>query len=135
MAGYLRRCVPIGVTQPANLGGIYDYRTAPNPCLYKQSQTKWIRMWADWPSCQPNSWDNPASSGVIAALDDQIRRAKGNGLKVMLTSYRFPAWTNTNPYSEEDRAGKTLEFRVPADLSVDGPSASGWSSSSTAMGA
>src|SRR3954470_13229739 len=75
----------------------------------------------------------------IAALDAQIAQAKADGLKVILTSYRFPTWANgtdrltdaqlaaTMPdrrtSTESDAKAKTLLFRYPDDVSA--PSAWG----------
>jgi hypothetical protein len=58
-----------------------------------------VRLWADWPSLQPDpayAPDDPASPGapLLAALDEQIAVANEDGLRVVLQFYRFPTWAN-----------------------------------------
>ena len=70
-----------------------------NRAYFAETQTGWIRMWADWPSLQPDARyriDDPANPGYpnLMALDAQIRQARADGLWVMLMPYRHPAWAN-----------------------------------------
>ncbi len=72
----------------------------------------------------------------IAALDAHIASARRDGLRVVLTPYRFPTWANgTDKLTPEqltatmsdrkfqndpDTKAKTLLFRYPDDLSETG---------------
>jgi hypothetical protein len=95
----LRKLIDIGPGGVLNPGSPQDYRYFSNPAYFADTQTRWIRMWADWPSLQPeNAYavDDPRSPGYsrLLALDDQIRRACADGLSVVLMPYRYPAWVN-----------------------------------------
>jgi hypothetical protein len=48
----------------------------------------------------------------VAALDDQIAHARADGLRTILTLYRFPAWVNG--------VVRAPSFRPPVDLSEGG---------------
>jgi hypothetical protein len=87
---------PGGVIAP---GSAQDYRFHSNPTYFADTRTRWIRMWADWPSLQPDGAlpiDDPANPGraSLLALDEQISRANADGLSVILMPYRYPAWAN-----------------------------------------
>jgi hypothetical protein len=76
-----------------------DYRVHSNRTYFSDTRTGWIRMWADWPSLQPDgrfAIDDPASPGYanLMALDAQIRQACADGLYVLLLPYRHPLWAN-----------------------------------------
>lgn len=100
-----------------------------------ETGTRWVRLWADWPSLQPEpdlAPDQGSGASRLWALDRQIAQATADGVDVILTSYRFPAWANGTAglsaaaaavYQLEDRVGasgrgvpKDLRFRLPADL-------------------
>ncbi|MFL5899618.1 MAG: hypothetical protein ACJ75S_00240, partial [Solirubrobacterales bacterium] len=137
MASNLRRLVVLGPAGTIYPGSAQDYRSASNRAFVKDTKTKWIRLWADWPTLMPSPGQLDAAR--IAALDAQIAQAKADGLKVILTSYRFPTWANgtdrltdaqlaaTMPdrrtSTESDTKAKTLLFRYPDDVSA--PSAWG----------
>jgi hypothetical protein len=58
-----------------------------------------VRLWADWPTLQPDpaiAIDHPANPGApwLQALDEQITVACRAGLSVVLVLYRFPLWAN-----------------------------------------
>jgi hypothetical protein len=74
----------------------------------------------------------------VAALDRQIDAARADGLKVMLTSWRFALWANGTgglseaederfeladrvPEGGDPARRKSLTYRLPADLSPGGP--------------
>ncbi len=62
-----------------------------------------IRFWADWPSLQPSPelmFGDPANPFHfrLTGLDEQIRLAKADGLKVILMPYRYPKWANGTDY-------------------------------------
>jgi hypothetical protein len=99
MSAHLRRIIdlgPGGVIQP---GSAHDYRFHDNRRYFEETATPWARLWADWPSLQPDpayAPDDPRSPGAdrLAALDDQIRAACLDGVSVLLMPYRFPLWAN-----------------------------------------
>jgi hypothetical protein len=95
----LRKLIDIGPGGVISPGSAQDYRFHSNPSYFADTQTRWIRMWADWPSLQPDgayAIDDPKSPGYknLLALDEQIGRACADGLSVVLMAYRYPAWAN-----------------------------------------
>ena len=87
---------PGGVIDP---GSAQDLRRAGNVGYFIDTGTRWIRMWADWPSLQPHPGfapDDPASPGRsrLRALDEQVALAREVGLRVILMPYRFPRWVS-----------------------------------------
>jgi hypothetical protein len=78
---------PAGCIAP---GCPQDLRVAGNRALLADSGTRWVRLWADWPSLMP-ARDSFASDRV-AALDDQLAVARADGLRTILTLYRTPDW-------------------------------------------
>jgi hypothetical protein len=134
MSDFLRRCVALGPDGVINPGGPQDY--ANNRALLRETGTRWVRLWADWPSLQPENRPPDEGSGAwrVAELDRQIGQANADGIKVILCLYRCPRWANgTAGLSATEDAGyqlwdrisaggdparrKQLEFKVPADLS------------------
>ena len=99
MSRALRKMIDIGPGGVIYPGSAQDYRYHANRDYFRETATPWVRYWADWPSLQPDSRyaiDDPASPGYpkLQALDEQIRFACQDGLRVMLLPYRFPAWAN-----------------------------------------
>src|SRR3954447_5740705 len=92
MASNLRRLAVLGPAGTIYPGSAQDYRAASNRTFVKDTKTKWVRLWADWPTLMPNPGQLDATR--IASLDAQIVQAKRDGLGVILTSYRFPTWAN-----------------------------------------
>jgi hypothetical protein len=95
----VRKLIDIGPGGAIAPGSAQDYRYHSNPSYFADTRTRWIRMWADWPSLQPDgahAIDNPANPGraSLLALDEQIRRANADGLSVIVMPYRYPAWAN-----------------------------------------
>src|SRR3712207_2203007 len=92
MASNLKRMVNLGPAHCIYPGGAQDYRVGGNRSFFSDTRTRWVRMWADWPSLEPagGQWD----ATKLAALDAQIARARRDGLRIMLTLYRFPTWAN-----------------------------------------
>ena len=125
---------PSGTITP---GGSHDYRQAGNRGFFAQTGTRWVRMWADWPTLMPDaSGFDPA---IIGSLDAQIALARRDGLRIVLTLYRFATWANgtaamtptqlaaTMPdrkatATSPDTSAKALNMRYPDDVSV----ASAW---------
>lgn len=134
MAARLRRCVALGPAGVIYPGSAQDYRTGNNRVWLADSRTRWVRFWADWPSLMPLA--NELDVSRMAALDAQIASARADGMRIILTPYRFPTWANgtdamtseqlaaTMPDrrtpSQPDSRAKSLLFRYPDDLSATG---------------
>jgi hypothetical protein len=139
MASTLRRCVSLGASGVISPGGSQDY--SRNSAFLSGTRTRWTRMWADWPSLQPEAGvapDTGSGASRLAALDRQIKQANADGVSVMLTVWRFPRWANGTAaltpaqdaaYQLQDRISqgadpgtrKALEFKLPGDLSRASP--------------
>jgi hypothetical protein len=99
MSRTLRKILDIGPAGVIYPGSAQDLRYHNNTTYYADTRTPWIRMWADWPSLQPDqafAIDDPRSPGYwkLQALDQQIALANSRGIRVMLMPYRFPTWAN-----------------------------------------
>jgi hypothetical protein len=120
MSTTLRKIVDIGPGGVIYPGSAQDLRYAQNLSYFSDTRTRWIRFWADWPSLQPHpdyAPDHPQNPGAwkLQALDEQIRLANANGIKVMLMPYRFPTWVNgTSTLSAQRNTDAEISFR-PAD--------------------
>jgi hypothetical protein len=131
MATTLRRMVVLGPSGTINPGGSHDYRNASNRLFFSDTRTRWARFWADWPTLEPAA--GQLDTTRLAALDAQIARAKRDGLRVMLTLYRFPTWANGTDVmttqalastmadrktaTDPDSKAKSLLMRYPDDVS------------------
>ena len=131
MASALRRCVVLGPSGVITPGSPQDYRTGRNASRLKASGTRWVRLWADWPSLMP--LHDQLDATAVAALDAQVALARSDGMSIILTLYRFPAWANgtgamtadelaaTMPdrrtRTQPDSRAKSVLFRYPDDLS------------------
>lgn len=131
MAAGLRRSVVLGPAGCIWPGSSQDLRYGKNRSWLMDTRTRWVRMWADWPSLQPapGQWD----ATRLGALDAQVNAARTDGLRIILTLYRFPTWANgTNAMTAEqlaatmpdrrradepDSKAKSLLFRYPDDVS------------------
>ena len=129
-----RRMVVLGPAGTIYTGSPQDYRTADNRRFFSETHTGWVRLWADWPTVMPKR--GTTSSAALASLDAQIAQARADGLKVILTSYRFPSWANgtaaltaaqlaaTMPdrrrATQADSSAKSLLYRYPSDVSSSG---------------
>ena len=99
MSATLRRIVDMGAGGTTRPGSPGDLRFHDNRTYLAELGASWVRLWADWPSLQPDPArppDDPDGAGApfLAALDDQIRAANEDGIKVLLQLYRFPLWAN-----------------------------------------
>lgn len=127
MSEVLWRAVAIG---PGGIGD--EQRYATNQRYFAETRTPWVRLWADWPVLQPWREFPPDMSRI----DEDIRRARDDCRRVVLTAWRFPLWANgtdvltaeqERAYELEDRVDpgvdpvrrKDLTFKLPADLSPD----------------
>jgi hypothetical protein len=99
MSTRLRRIIDMGVGGTTRPGSAGDLRFHANRTYIAETRTSWVRLWADWPTLQPDPARAPSDPGGAgapfpAALDDQIRTANRDGVKVLLQLYRFPLWAN-----------------------------------------
>ncbi len=99
MSAHLRRIIDFGPGAGAFPGSANDYRFHDNRTYVAETGTTWIRLWADWPSLQPDpaiAIDAAENPGLpwLQALDDQIATACADGVRVMLVAHRFPVWAN-----------------------------------------
>src|SRR4051812_28271799 len=131
MAADLRRMVVLGPSGTITPGSSHDYRRDDNRRFFAETGTRWVRMWADWPTLMPNP--GAFDQVNIRSPDEQIALARRDGLKVVLTLYRFPTWANgtaamtpdqlaaTMPdrkaAADPDTGAKSLLFRYPDDVS------------------
>jgi len=90
LAATPRRCVALGPAGCIAPGGPQDLRAADNRALLADSGTRWVRLWADWPTLVPAPGTFAADR--VAALDDQLAQARADGLHTILTLYRAPGW-------------------------------------------
>ena len=90
LAAVPRRCVALGPAGCIAPGCAQDLRVAGNRALLADSGTRWVRLWADWPSLMPAP--GVFAADRVAALDDQLAVARADGLRTILTLYRTPAW-------------------------------------------
>jgi hypothetical protein len=110
MAGTVRRCVALGPAGCIAPGCPQDLRAGNNRAWLAESGTRWVRLWADWPTLMPA----PATfaDDRVAALDAQIAQARADGLRTILTLYRFPTWVNG--------VARAPLFTPPTDISEGG---------------
>ena len=90
LASAPRRCVALGPAGCIAPGCPQDLRAAGNRALLADSGTRWVRLWADWPTLMPAPGGFAADR--VAALDDQLATARADGLHTILTLYRTPGW-------------------------------------------
>ena len=114
-------------------GGIGDeHRYASNRRFVAETGCTWVRLWAEWPKLQAD----PRRAPNFSELDAEIAAARADGLKVMLTSWRYPRWANGTAaltpqrdaafeLADRVKSGgdparrKDLTFRVPGELGED----------------
>lgn len=92
-----------------------DYTQAGNRSFFADTRTRVIRISLDWPQVEPTP-----GAYDWRALDANVAAAKADGLTVILSTYRFPRWTNTTAVDERD-AARTPEFRLPSALDAASP--------------
>jgi hypothetical protein len=79
----LVRAVALG---PGGIGVEQSY--AANRNRFVDTGTPWVRLWADWPRVQPLA-DRPPD---LSRLDADVALAKADGMRVMITAWRFAPW-------------------------------------------
>src|SRR3954453_12584214 len=92
MAAGLRRMGVLGPSGTITPGSSHAYRQAANRRFFAETGTRWVRMWADWPTLMPDA--GGFVPAIIDSLDEQIALARRDGLRIVLTLYRFPTWAN-----------------------------------------
>jgi len=127
--------VGVGIARGIALGpgGIGDeQRYASNRRFVAETGCTWVRLWAEWPKLQAD----PRRAPNFSELDAEIAAARADGLKVMLTSWRYPRWANGTAALTPERDAafeladrvkpggdparrKDLTFRVPGELGED----------------
>ena len=115
----LRKLLDIGPGGVIAPGSAQDLRAAGNAGYFTDTGTRWIRMWADWPSLQPSADHAPddplnPSAHKLRALDEQIALANRLGIRVLLMPYRFPRWANGSEDGARGPRGQAPEYRLPA---------------------
>lgn len=134
MSAILWRATALG---PGGVGDSQTYES--NRRFLDQTNTPWVRFWADWPVIQPEADRAPdAGSGAsaLARLDAGIAAAAADGRRTVLTAWRFPRWANgTGALTPQEDAAfelgdrvepgtdpahrKDLTYKLPDDLSPD----------------
>src|SRR3954451_3118573 len=127
--GSLARGVALG---PGGVG--VEQRYGSNRRYFGETGCAWVRFWAEWPKLQPR----PDVAPDFTELEREIAAARADGLKVMVTAWRYPRWSNGTELltdaqdlaseladrvgPDQDPAGrKDLTFRLPADLGDASP--------------
>src|SRR5881275_2357355 len=114
MGAGLRRCVSLGASGVISPGGSQDYSN--NSAFLEDTGSRWTRFWADWPSLQPEANlmpDQGSGATRLQALDRQIAAANADGVKVILTLWRFPRWANgTSSLTATQDASYQLQDRI-----------------------
>jgi hypothetical protein len=117
MSTNLRRMVVLGPSGTITPGSSHDYRQAGNRAFFAQTGTRWVRMWADWPTLMPDaSGFDPA---IIGSLDAQIALARRDGLRIVLTLYRFATWANGTDAMTPAQLAATMPDRKASATSAD----------------
>src|SRR6201989_1211540 len=112
MAANLRRMVVLGPSGTITPGGPHDYRSANHRLLFTDTPPRGARLGADCPTLEPAN--GQLDTVRLAALDAQIVRAKRDGLKVVLTLYRFPTWANGTAALTPEQLAATMPDRKAA---------------------
>jgi hypothetical protein len=84
---------------------------------FTETNTTWVRFWADWAQLQPTA-PGPGGPGwkdsAWAQLDNQVQAANAAGLIVILTVWTCPGWAN----------GGNTSFTRPSQVDPSSPYAS-----------
>ena len=116
MAANLRRMVVLGPSGTIMPGTSHDYRQAANRGFFAQTGTRWVRMWADWPTLMPDA--NGFDPAIIGSLDAQIALARRDGLRIVLTLYRFATWANGTDAMTPQQLSATLPDRQSSPMAT-----------------
>jgi hypothetical protein len=110
-----RRAVALGPAGTIYPGSTQDLRFGANRTFLADTRTRWVRLWADWPTLAPSR--GTFDTARLTALDAQIAQAKRDGLSVILTLYRFPTWANGVDAMTPDQVAATMPDRRTAGQS------------------
>jgi hypothetical protein len=102
--------------------------------ILNESGTGYVRFWIDWSVLQPDggfTFDDIRANPLTASLNEQIKTARNNGLKVILTvNHRYPLWATATPLSTcacaegdsqcKDKCAEALQ-KVPTRLDIGSP--------------
>ena len=138
----LRKCISLGGFGPLTVpdGHPNDYRLYGNREYIRDvSGTRWVKLWVSWahlqeelePTSREHSWAHlntaPAGEAALRRLDRQVRAINDDsrrvgGMGVIVTLYHaYPTWSSGALPGDPARQGKSLETRVPDDVSADSP--------------
>src|SRR3954447_3196595 len=117
MAADLRRMVVLGPSGTITPGSSHDYRRDDNRRFFAETGTRWVRMWADWPTLMPNP--GAFDQVNIRSLDEQIALARRDGLRIVLTLYRFATWANGTAAMTPDELTTTMPDRKASATSPE----------------
>lgn len=115
MSSSLRKCVSLGAQGVIVPRSMQDYQVQTR--YITETNTRWAKLWADWPTLEPNDGEYPLH--LWAGLDAQVQRANAEGRRLILTAYRFPVWANQMlengvvKKNQPGQGGKDPRFRVP----------------------
>lgn len=130
---------PASVLRPYTVPEDQDLRGPSNGKsnieILNESGTGYVRLWVDWSVLQPYpSFGNfirvdPNTKPLIEALDAQIKEAKKNSLKVILTVHHsYPTWTvwyrgkpPSGSCNEDRNRNHKICQRVPSNLGESSP--------------
>jgi hypothetical protein len=117
LASYLRRGVALGDAGFLFPTSPYSYLNGNNPGpngYYATSGTVWCKLWVDLKGLYASSL--AVNGTLLANLDNEIRQAKADGRKVMLSLFKFPDWL-TAQYPNNTHSG----YRAPVDITTTSP--------------
>src|SRR3954468_6852119 len=117
MAADLRRMVVLGPSGTITPGSSHDYRRDDNRRFFAETGTRWVRMWADWPTFMPNP--GAFDQVNIRSLDDQIALARRRGLRIGPTLYRRPTWANGPATLKPNHLAATMPDRKSSPTAAD----------------
>lgn len=123
MTTYMRKSLALATYQPTTVHSNLGYVASDFPA----TRTSYVRMWVDWRLLAPYGPNEPANDNrplpwpnhattiqqYVWDLDAQIRYARSNGLRVILTFDLFPGWANGRPTNDIQDY-----YHYPQDLSA-----------------
>jgi hypothetical protein len=120
-----RKCIAMG-----NAGGIYGPENEQNwlypgdpangkpsvASCFSETNTRWVRFWADWVQIKPTETSTPNWSKI----DPQVQAARNAGMSIIVTAYAFPPYAtpgmSTDPlmlptdFSRQSHWGKWIKL-------------------------